>query len=161
IGEAAEPAAREAAAERFDALLETRRRGLEGQAATLGQQAPVLKTAVAEAEERLDLRGADLIQLRPLRREADATRVLHEHFLARGKETSAQQGIQQADSGVLSWASPPKVPSSPDRSGIIGRAAVLSIALGIGLVFLLEHMNRRFRTPEELEEAIGQPVLAV
>lgn len=147
--------------ERFDDALAQRRRELADQITTFERQVPFVEKAIAEAEERLEARGAELVGLRQLQREAEATRTLYEHFLARMKETSSRQGVHTADSEVLSWASPPKVPSSPQKAATLARATMLSLALGIGIVLLLEYMNRRFRTPSELEEATGAPVFAV
>jgi hypothetical protein len=46
----------------------------------------------------------DLVQLPQLQREADSNRLIYELFLGLPKEAGVQQGIQQADSRILSHA---------------------------------------------------------
>jgi capsular polysaccharide biosynthesis protein len=63
---------------------------------------------------------------------------------------------------TVDWApaTAPSSPVSPDpiRSGFLW--LVLSGILGVGLVFLLEHMDDGWRSREEVEEICGAPVLA-
>lgn len=52
-------------------------------------------------------------------------------------------------------------PSFPNRPLIIGMAAASGLALGILLALLVELLNRRVRSTDDLEVAAGAPVLAV
>uniref|UniRef100_UPI003511B41B GumC family protein n=1 Tax=Pseudooceanicola sp. TaxID=1914328 RepID=UPI003511B41B len=79
-------------------------------------QLAALSTSRDEMQTQIETQGQDLIRLQQLTREAEASRLLYEHFLSRLKETAAQEGIQQADSRVLSQAVPPAVPSEPRKS---------------------------------------------
>ena len=99
--------------------------------------------------------------LRQLQREAEANRLLYQHFLERMKETSAQQGIQQADSRTLSPAVAPLHPASPRRLPVVAIGAALGLVLGIGLARALEMPDDRARAPEDLEEATGLRVTGV
>jgi succinoglycan biosynthesis transport protein ExoP len=55
----------------------------------------------------------------------------------------------------------PSSPSSPrtKRSTIIGGA--LGLVIGVGLISLLEHLDRRIREPEDLERIYGAPLLGI
>ena len=123
------------------------------------QQLVALTTSEAQLNAELDRQGADLITLQQLTREAEATRVLYEYFLARFNETSAQQGIQQADSRILSNAVVPLNPSEPRKSLILGMAGMLGLMAGVGLVLLREARSNSFRTAQDLEQATGYTVL--
>ena len=48
---------------------------------------------------------------------------------------------------ILSWASPPILPSGPDRKFIVGVAFLCSFAAGVALVLLLEQAKQLFRSP--------------
>ena len=59
---------------------------------------------------------------------------------------------------VLSWASPPILPSGPHRGSIVGVAFLCSFAAGIFLVLLLEQAKQVFRSPAELATEPKRPV---
>jgi len=101
----------------------------------------------------------DLITLQQLTREAEAVRLLYETFLRRLQETSAQQGIQQADSQILSNAVIPLFPSEPRKTMIVFAAMVLGGLIGVGLVLLREARQNGYRTAQELEQQTGISVL--
>jgi len=122
-------------------------------------QLETLRTSQAELEAQIASQSEDLITLQQLTREAEASRLLYEYFLARLKETSAQQGIQQADSRVLSRAVVPILPASPQRALILALCAVLGAVLGALLVLLREARSDTYRTAQQLEEATGYPVM--
>ncbi|RMH39063.1 MAG: chain-length determining protein, partial [Alphaproteobacteria bacterium] len=63
-----------------------------------------LSASVEETEARIQSQSQDLVELQKLTRKADALRSVYEYFLNRLQEIAAQQGIQQADSRVLSPA---------------------------------------------------------
>ena len=92
-------------------------------------------------------------------REAEAIRLLYEYFLTRLKETAAQQGIQQADSRILSNAVVAVDAASPKKSLILAMSGILGAMLGVGLVLLNEARNNGFRTARDLEAHAGYTVL--
>lgn len=140
---------------RFDFVLERARQNL----VRADQQLEALNASALDLEAQIASQGEDLITLQQLTREAEAIRTLYEYFLTRLNETSAQQGIQQADSRVLSNAVIPSVPSKPRKSWIVALSAILGIMLGAGIVLLRELRNNSFRTAQELEAATGYTVL--
>lgn len=119
--------------------------------------------ALVEGEEvlavKLDQQSKDLITLQQLSREAEATKLLYEHFLTRLKETAAQQGIQQADSRVLSDAVAPSVPAAPRKSRILALSGILGIMLSSGLLLLREMRNNGFLAARDLERHTGLTVM--
>lgn len=143
----------------FDSRLELVIARLNADLTRANQQLAALNASEADLTAELDQQGEDLITLQQLTREAEATRVLYEYFLARFNETSAQQGIQQADSRVLSDAVVPNGPSEPRKSLILAMSGVLGMMLGVGLILMREARNKGFRTANDLERATGQTVL--
>lgn len=123
------------------------------------QQLAALVEGEEVLAEKLDLQGKDLIKLQQLSREAEATKLLYGHFLTRLKETSAQQGIQQADSRILSQAVAPNVPASPRKARILALSAVLGFMLGCGIVLFREMRNNSFRAARDLEQHTGLTVM--
>lgn len=122
-------------------------------------QLPALERSQVELESRISKQGEDLITLQQLTREAEANRLLYEYFLGRLKETSAQKGIQQADSRILSHAVVPNVPSAPRKSMLLAMSGMVGMMIGVGLVLLREARQNGFRTSRDLERITGRTVM--
>lgn len=101
--------------DRFQQVI--KRAHLERDRAT--NQIEALKNTVVLQEDKIARQSEDLVQLQQLQREAEASRLIYEFFLGRLKETSVQQGIQQADSRILSYAGVPTGLSAPRKSMIL------------------------------------------
>ncbi|WP_435661191.1 GumC family protein [Leisingera caerulea] len=123
------------------------------------QQVQTLVQSEAELTEQTAQQSADLITLQQLTREAEAVRLLYEYLLTRLKETSAQEGIQKADSRMLSQAVIPLRPSAPRKSLILAMSGVLGLMTGAGIVLLMEARRRGYRAARELERKTGYSVL--
>lgn len=140
---------------RFEQLLN--RLGIE--AARQDAQAETLRKSVASLERQIESQSEDLLALEQLEREAEASRLIYEYFLARLKETSVQQGIQQADSRIISNAMVPREPSSPRLGMVLSLATLLGLMIGGGWVIGHEMAQATFRTTEDLETATGLTVM--
>lgn len=149
---------------------EAQRRDIESQIGSeitriigsLQNNVSVAETRVASLEQSLrDIRGETgesgqaMVQLRELEREAAANRAVYESFLNRFKETSQQQDLQVPDSRIISPATAPLSPSHPRKALSLALALVLSAMLGVGLAFLLEHLDNGLTTARDVEEALG------
>ncbi|TMV80927.1 chain-length determining protein, partial [Thioclava sp. BHET1] len=112
------------------------------------QQAQVVTLAKSRDAlgKQIKQQNQDLIRQQQLTREVEANRLLYQYFLGRLKETSAQQGIQQADSRVLSRAVVPSYPSQPSKARILVLSAMLGLMIGAGLVLLREFRQHTVRT---------------
>lgn len=122
-------------------------------------QLAALETSLANLEESTSQQAQDLVALRQLEREAQASRLIYEHFLSRLKETSVQQGVQEADARILSFASPPLAASSPRVAVTLALALLLGAFFGAALMLLREMTTSTFRFAEFVEEELGYPVI--
>lgn len=122
-------------------------------------QAETVKKSIADMEAQVAAQADDLIKLQQLEREAQANKLIYEFFLARLKETSVQQGIQQADSRILSPAVIPRGPSAPRKSMILTASMLLGAMFGAALILARELAQNTFRTAEDLERITGYTVL--
>lgn len=124
------------------------------------QDVAALDTTAAALQQRIDAQSADLIILDQLMREAQASRLLYEYFLNRMKETSAQQGIQQADSRVLSYAVAPTDAALPRVSLILAVAGLAGFLLSAAFcISRAVSLAGGFHTSTELEAITGKAVL--
>lgn len=143
----------------FDSRLALVKARLQADLGRLDQQLSALRASEKALVTDLEQQSDDLISLQQLTREAEATRVLYQYFLTRFNETSVQQGIQQADSRILSDAVVPDAPSEPRKSLILAMSGMLGLMLGVGAILMREARNNGFRTAGDLERATGYTVL--
>tara|TARA_R110002096_G_scaffold8312_8_gene34878 strand:+ start:304 stop:2430 length:2127 start_codon:yes stop_codon:yes gene_type:complete len=123
------------------------------------QQLTALQDSAVTIETQINEQSQDLIALQQLQREAEATRLLYEYFLGRLKETSAQEGIQRADSRILSKAVVPETAATPRKLLILVVSMLLGAGLGSLFVLLREARSNTFRTARDLEIFTGETVL--
>ncbi|MEQ5872802.1 polysaccharide biosynthesis tyrosine autokinase [Sagittula sp. NFXS13] len=123
------------------------------------EQKASLDAALQDLENEIERQNSDLLELTQLGREADATRVLYETFLARLKETSVQIGLQQADSRILASATRGQL-IAPRKSIIIIIGLMLGCIVGIVIVLLQPMLHQGFRLARDLEQATGTMVFA-
>jgi capsular exopolysaccharide synthesis family protein len=111
-----------------------------------------------EKHELLDLKDR-AIQYHILRREWETNRDLHAALLEQLREVGVAAGMKMDGVSIIDRARPPVEPASPRLGTNLAVASVLGLVLGIGLAFLLAHLDELVRTPESLETATGLPVL--
>jgi len=82
--------------------------------------------------------------------------------------TSLQQSLQslelleasvRGNFKVITAASPPSAPFSPDKKRGIALAVVAGLVLGVGLAFLIEQFDTRVRGDEQVAELLELPVI--
>ena len=143
----------------FDARYEAIVARVQAELIRANQQLAALKASETELANQISHQGEDLIALQQLTRESEATRLLYEYFLTRLKETSAQEGIQKADSRLLSNSVVPEHASAPKKAQILSLAMILGAMIGSGLVLLREFRTNTFRTATDLEQHTGYTVI--
>lgn len=104
--------------------------------------------------------GPAVVRLHELQREAEANRTLYEAYLARSKETTAQESLEMPDSRIVSTAGVPLKPSAPKTALILGFAVLLGLGAGMVMAFLIDYLDAKVKTLEQAEDASGVPALA-
>ncbi len=85
---------------------------------------------------------ADMVSLRELQREAQASRAVYEAFLARARETGEEERIDTKNIQVISKADMPLSRSSPPSNTLLGLGAIfLGLAAGSGMVLLRDTLR--------------------
>jgi polysaccharide biosynthesis transport protein len=100
------------------------------------------------------------VELAELTRQMEADKAIYESFLTRFKETS-EQGLEQADVKVVSYAEAPPTPSYPKKLMILLVAAVGSLFLGVILSLVIESVDHTFRGAPQIEQDLGINVLGM
>jgi uncharacterized protein involved in exopolysaccharide biosynthesis/Mrp family chromosome partitioning ATPase len=107
-----------------------------------------LRRSVDALKQNALATNADLITLRQLQRNVQASRTVYEAFLIRARETGAQERVDTKNIQVISRADLPLKRSSPPSNTLVALAAIcLGIAAGSGLVMLRESFPGLARRP--------------
>ncbi|MBW4985714.1 AAA family ATPase [Mameliella sp. CS4] len=143
-----------AARARLTALVET----FSSDTARSEDQLAALRGSLSSLQDQINKQTQDLNTLNQMTRERQATEVLYETILARLKETSVQIGLQQPDSRILS-AAISGTPVAPRKLRIQATMALVGMLAGFSFLFLRQFVTDRFRKADDLERAIGLPVI--
>ena len=96
-----------------------------------------------------------------LEREASSNRQLYEMLLMRAKETGAASEFQGTNIQVLDRAEVPTYAVLPRTQRDLMVAALGGLLLAFGLVFGLEYLDSRIKTPDEVKTHLGLPFLGM
>ncbi|MEL6978558.1 MAG: polysaccharide biosynthesis tyrosine autokinase [Pseudomonadota bacterium] len=136
------------------------RRGISNELSVARARLSALQDEVRTLEQKKLVQSQSSVELNQLVREAAATKAIYESFLARFKETSQQEDIQQADAREISEARAPVHPSEPRKKLMTALGGAFGLMLGVAFAFLREGLNNSFRSASQLESETGLPVLA-
>jgi len=95
------------------------------------------------------------VDLRELERQAAASGQLYASLLLRQKELRDQQEFIRSDANILSLASPPDRPSSPNPILFMLPALIISSICGSFLAVVLERLDRGLRSERDINDALG------
>ena len=100
------------------------------------------------------------IEYNNLKREADTNRDLYTSLLQRFKEVDVASGVASNNVFVVDRA----MPGAPSSAGLLSgllRALGLGLGLGIGAAYLLEKLDDKIRSAEQVEQTTGLTALGI
>lgn len=136
-------------------------RSVENEARLAGGREQALEGALAQGKEQYAAAERASLHLRELTREASAKRTMYEALLTRTNEIKEQGALLEPDARVISEAVAPVEASFPKTGIVLGAGFVGSLALGIMLAALREHLDQGLRTSRQIEQLLGLPNLGV
>jgi len=134
--------------------LEKRYEQLEEEEQQLAQQLETQRTKLLDLKERA-------ISYNILKREWEANRELYTGLLGRQKDFSVASGLEFNDASILDHAVVPTSSHEPDIAKNVVMAGVFGLAGGVAIAFLLAFLENTFTTREELEQALGMPLMGI
>lgn len=99
------------------------------------------------------------IEYNRLRRDAESLQKQHALLLNRSKETGMAYRLSLSNMKVLDYARLPKVPVSPRKRVAVAVAIVLALLIGLLLSFGLDALDRTIKSPEDVEQHLGVPLI--
>lgn len=123
---------------------------------------------VAEVRAQLDAQRTKVMKMKEgrdgmsvLQRDVDNAQKAYDAIVGRMNQTSLESQTQQANVNVLSPAAPPLLPSSPKVLLNTLVSVFLGGLLAVGTALVRELLDRRVRSPQDLVESLGLPMLGV
>lgn len=110
----------------------------------------------AQVQEAINLAEQSLNSLGTAEREGPQGEKLTEQL----DQLKLTQALQTGGAELVQPASPPSSPSAPHPTKNVALGVVIGLLLGFGLALLLERIDRRIRTIDELISIYDLPVLA-
>jgi polysaccharide chain length determinant protein (PEP-CTERM system associated) len=104
-------------------------------------------------------------ELLSLKRDYDNILATHNSLLARKLEAEIAVNMERKQKGeqfrVLDSARLPEKPIKPDMKKLFALIVGAGVAVGGGIIFLLEYMDNTFKRPGEIESNLNLPVLCM
>ncbi len=145
--------------------LKAKRAMLMGLAAQSGSSSEAagagMSARVAAAKAAVIGNRDKLARLTVLQSEVDIRKEQYDKTLAREADFRQQAAVVDPGVSALGTAFVPDQPSFPNRPLIIGGSLGLGLVFGLLIALLVELLDRKVRSPEDLTAALGLPVLAV
>jgi capsular exopolysaccharide synthesis family protein len=132
---------------------------LSARAQVARQRTASIEGSLGQARGRLAANNNASVEKNELERRADSVRTLYQTFLDRLHQTTAQQGLQESDSEILSRAKIPTRPSSPNLLLNLILGLLAGIVAGSGVIILLELLDDRLATASDIEQEFNLPAL--
>lgn len=125
------------------------------------QRQQEIEKQLAEAVSQSRTINSAEVTLRELESKAKNYRTLYDTFLQRYTGSVQQETFPISDARVIYPASPPQSKSKPKSLVVLLLALFGGAGLGFGLGLIRDLTDRVFRTPGQVEAALGLPCLSV
>ena len=145
--------------EQAEQFLDTRLAEGTIQTQALETQLSAIKTAQAQLTERLQTIPALTRQYANFEKELEITSNSLNSFLQTRQELQVEAAQQEIPWELVS--APGTYPITPDVGGNLLKGFFMGLALGVGVAFLLEKLDRTYHTADDLQRQIPLPLLGV
>jgi polysaccharide biosynthesis transport protein len=144
--------------ERYDKLidrLDTYQTELEGLQTQYAQLEPQLQ----EKRQRMNQLGPWEVRLVQLQRDRDMAEKSYLSLAGKLEDLQIRENARRSTARIIETASTPGSPVRPRKAANLALSLCLGVLLGGCLAFLLEALDDRITTPEEVDRLLGLPVM--
>lgn len=122
-----------------------------------------LDQSLVEIKNRLSKNPDTEVTMQRLQSEIDNYRNLYELFVSRSQYAAINQSAKRVEAEakylITKPASLPLEPESPNKKKLIVMGLALGIALGAGMILILEVLDNSFKKVEEIQQYLGLQVI--
>lgn len=124
------------------------------------QRLASLQSSLNGAQGKLSQNNEAMVGLSGLQRQAEASQAIYDAYLNNYKELIAAEGSEKPNASIITTASVPKHPASPNVPLNLVVALVIGLGAGILAAYVAESLFDGISTPEQIEKVLGVPHLA-
>jgi capsular exopolysaccharide synthesis family protein len=128
--------------------------------AAAAQESSVFSALETAKQETLQL-GAKAVTYDTQKREVDAARQVLDGLMARAKQTDVASELKSTNIRIVDPAVVPSSPIKPRKIRDIALGILLGAFLSVGLAFFLEYLDNTLKTPDDVRQHLGAPLLGV
>ncbi len=121
-----------------------------------------LQTQLETQKQEVQRVNRDGIEYASLRSEIESRRNVLGNLVARKSETSTSERLADTRASnvrIVDRAEPPRSPVRPRKALNLLLSVVFGLGLGVGMAFLLDHLDNTLKTEQDLQRAAGLPAL--
>lgn len=127
----------------------------------LSSRVSALEQAKRDLEKRIDVQNAGLVSVEQLQKNAETDRKTYEAFAVYRDKLAGSTAVLPPAAELLSRATAPVNPSYPRQMLILVGVTLTTLLLASIVALLREHLDDRFRNPQDVETVLGLPTLAL
>ena len=120
-----------------------------------------VRQEIASLEESLNDQRKKAIKYNILKREVDTSKTLYEGLLQRYKEIGVAGGVGTNNISLIDAPIFPDRPRTPNLTLNLALGMIIGLLVGIGAAIAIDSLDTRFKIPDEVEAALGIPILGV
>lgn len=120
-----------------------------------------LKSAFNKAKDEAVDQTQTVVTYGIYKQNVEITKKLYTDFLTRTAQANIQLAEQQRNVSLAEPAERPGTPVGPDRFRSISLAFLLSLLSGVGLVFLIDYLDNKIKTVDDLHRFTKLPTFGV
>ena len=148
----------------LDRESENRRNSIKAELDWMDERLTQLRGSITAADQALrqsSVEGGALQDNSRLQREAESNRSVYQLILDRYTSSLQQLSFPYAQASIIAGARVPQEKSFPNASMMLVLSAIGGLLIGLGLIAYLELSDDSFRSPQQVEAALGIPVIGL
>ena len=128
--------------------------------ASAAQEASIASALESAKQEALQL-ASKAVTYDSQKREVDAAKQVLDSLMSRAKQTDVESELKSTNIRIVDPAVVPGGPIRPRTQRDIMMGILLGAFLSIGLAFFLEYLDNTLKTPDDVRQHLGAPLLGV
>jgi capsular exopolysaccharide synthesis family protein len=128
--------------------------------ASVAQEQALSQALEAQKREALAL-DRIAIEYRSIERDSASNRQMYDSLLQRTKETGITGALKTSNVRIVDEAEVPREPVGTGLLRTVGIGFGASLVLGLGMAFLLERLDNRIKSPDEIATHFDLPLLGM